>query len=156
MKVNIEFESTDAQGEVSVTKVFAVMEIRRFDYRLVYVEDLSGDGRMTKSTMFLSDRELRIRRTGEVDTDFIYGNAMIHHTTYGTPYGTLPVTLETEDYDFSVGRVGDAVSEVQREEWAGTGLPDDFEICARTDYRLIMGGQEPLSMRMKIRITGAA
>lgn len=155
MKVNIEFESTDDQGEVFVTKVFAVMEIRRFDYRLVYVEDLSGEGRMTKSTMFLSDRELRIQRTGELDTDFIYGKAMIHHTTYGTPYGTLPVTLETEDYTFSVGRVGDNVSGAQNGEWEGTGLPDDFEIRARTDYRLILGEQEPLSMRMKIRITGA-
>ncbi len=156
MKVNIEFESTDARGEVSVTNVFAVMEIRRFDYRLVYVEDLSGEGRMTRSTMFLSDKELRIRRIGELDTDFIYGKAMIHHTTYGTPYGILPVTLETENYDFSVGRVGDADSESQSSEWEGTGLPDDFEIRAKTDYRLIMGGQEPLSMCMKIRITGVA
>ncbi len=155
MKVNIEFESTDARGEVSVTNVFAVMEIRKFDYRLVYVEDLSGEGRMTKSTMFLSDKELRIQRSGELDTDFIYGKAMIHHTTYGTPYGILPVTLETEKYDFSVGRVGDTDSGM-RSEWEGSGLPDDFEIRAGTDYRLIMGGQEPLSMSMKIRITGAA
>lgn len=160
MKVNIEFESTDAYGEVSVTNVFAVMEVRQFDYRLVYVEDLSGEGKMTKSTMLMSDRELRILRTGELDTDFIYGNAMVHHTTYKTPYGVLPVTLETENYKFRVGRKGDVVSEadsnLQDGEWNGVGLPDDFEIRAETGYKLIMAGQEPLAMRMKIRITGVA
>ena len=71
MKVNIQFESTDTDGAVSVSNISAVMQKRENDYRLVYVEDLSGDGKMTKSIMLLSDTGLRITRTGELRTDFM-------------------------------------------------------------------------------------
>ena len=134
MKVNIQLESTDTDGAVSGSNISAVMQKRENDYRLVYVEDLSGDGKMTKSIMLLSDTGLRITRTGELRTDFMYGQSMTHHTSYETPYGRFPVTLETEDYDFKLGG-------------------DEFIISAETGYRLIVGGQEPLFMRMKIRVT---
>lgn len=134
MKVNIRFESTDTDGQVSVSDICAMMQKRENDYRLVYVEDLSGEGKMTKSTMLLSENSLRITRKGELNTDFMYGKAMTHHTSYGTPYGMFPVTLETENYEFMID-------------------DEEYIICAETRYKLIIDGQEPLSMYMKIYIT---
>lgn len=143
MKVNIEFESVDMNGEVTKSKIFAVMEVRRYDYRLVYVEDLSGDGKITKSSMILSHEGMRLTRTGELTTDFMYGKNMVHNTSYGTAYGTLPITVETDHYEFTV----EGVSEESPE------LPDDFEISAHVLYKLIVNEDEPLDMNMKIRIT---
>lgn len=159
MKVNIEFESTDAQGDVLRSNVFAVMEVRRLDYRLVYVEDLSGDGKMTRSTIHISEGGLRITRKGELNTDFMYGKSLVHHTTYHTPYGMIPVTIETDAYDFNIGRTDglplDDMKAYTDTLWDGPGLPDDFEICAETSYRLIMGEQEALPMKIRMRITSA-
>lgn len=152
MKVNIEFETEDAQGEIMTSQVAAVLEVRRSDYRLVYVENLSGDdkaerGILTRSTMLLSENGMRITRTGELNTDFMYARKMVHNTTYGTPYGTIPVALETEDYHFSVEKgSGEPFDDVDR------ALPEDFLIRAEAVYRLIIGEQEPLNMRIKLRI----
>lgn len=152
MKVRIEFETEDAQGEILTSQVPAMLEVRRFDYRLVYVENLSGDDKanranLTRSTMLLSENGMRITRTGELNTDFMYAKAMVHNTTYGTPYGTIPVTLETEDYHFCVeGGGGEPLDDV------GPILPEDFQIRAEAVYKLILGGQEPLNMRIKLRI----
>lgn len=134
MKVNIRFESTDTDGQVSVSDICAMMQKRENDYRFVYVEDLSGEGKMTKSTMLLSENSLRIIRKGELNTDFMYGKAMIHHTSYETPYGMFPVTLETENYEFMADN-------------------EECIVCAEAGYKLVMDGQEPLFMHMKIYVT---
>lgn len=152
MKVTIEFETRDAQGGVLTSQVPAMMEIRNSDYRLVYVENLSQGGgadrrNLTRSTMLLSQSGMRIIRTGELNTDFMYGREMVHNTTYGTPYGTVPITLKTEDYHFCIeGKDG--------EPFDGTGvcLPENFLIRAEAVYKLIMEEQEPLDMHIKLRI----
>lgn len=156
MKVMIEFETEDAQGEIMTSQVPAMLEVRRSDYRLVYVENLSSgektnQERLTRSTMLLSEGGMRITRTGELNTDFMYAKAMVHNTTYGTPYGAIPVTLETEDYHFWVGRTGG-------EPLGGIApnLPEDFLIQVEAVYKLIMAGQEPLDMRIKLRIQGVS
>ena len=95
MKVNIEIESVDVSGEIIKTKNFAIMDVREFDFRLTYVEDLSGEGIKTRSTMFVSPEELRIIRKGELNTDFMYGKNVVHNTSYRTPYGAFPVTVTT-------------------------------------------------------------
>ena len=44
MKVNMELVTTDENGDVSETKIFAVMENQgQQHFRLVYVEDYSGN-----------------------------------------------------------------------------------------------------------------
>ena len=142
MKAIIEFENTDADGEVTKSKVSAVMEVRQNDFRLVYVEDLSGDGKLTKSTLTLSGDSMRIIRKGELTTDFIYGMNLIHNTTYQTPYGTLPVVVETENYSFEA----EGVSE------ENNALQENFRLQVQTAYKLIVGGEEPLKLNMKITV----
>ncbi len=142
MKVNIEIESVDISGEVIKTKNFAIMDIREFDFRLVYVEDLSGEGIKTRSTMFVSPEELRIMRKGELNTDFIYGKNMVHNTSYITPYGAFPVTVTTLSYSY---------------EFQGD-LEDDeigFAINVATSYTLQVGEDEPMKMSIKLCITKA-
>lgn len=142
MKVNIEIESVDITGEKIKTKNFAIMDIREFDFRLVYVEDLSGEGIKTRSTLFVSPEELRIIRKGELNTDFMYGKNVVHNTNYITPYGTFPVTLTTLSYKYDFQ--GDLEDETQ-----------GFAINVATTYTLQVGHDEPIKMSIKLSITEA-
>ena len=142
MKVNIEIESVDVSGEIIKTKNFAIMDVREFDFRLTYVEDLSGEGIKTRSTMFVSPEELRIIRKGEHNTDFMYGKNVVHNTSYITPYGAFPVTVTTLNYKYEF--VGD--------------LEDDkkgFAINVATTYTLQVGEDEPMKMSIKMCISKA-
>lgn len=142
MKVNIEIESVDMNGEVIKTKNFAIMDVRDFDFRLVYVEDLSGDGKKTRSTLFVSPEELRIIRKGELNTDFMYGKNVVHNTSYITPYGAFPVTITTLSYKYELE--GDLEDE-----------DIGFAINVATSYTLQVGEDEPMRMSIRICITKA-
>ena len=139
MKVNIEIESVDITGEKIKTKNFAIMDVREFDYRLTYVEELSGEGIKTRSTLFVSPEELRIIRKGELNTDFMYGKNVVHNTSYITPYGAFPVTLTTLSYKYEL--VGDI-----EDERIG------FAINVATSYTLQVWDDEPMKMSIKIWI----
>lgn len=142
MKVNIEIESVDADGEKIKTKNFAIMDTREFDFRLTYVEDLSGEGIKTRSTMFVSPEELRIIRKGELNTDFIYGKNMVHNTSYITPYGAFPVTVTTLSYDYKFQ--GDLED-----------VDIGFAINVATTYTLQVGEDEPMRMSIRMCISRA-
>ncbi|MBQ8316749.1 MAG: DUF1934 domain-containing protein [Lachnospiraceae bacterium] len=142
MKVNVEFESRDITGEVIKTKSFAIMELREFDFKLTYVEDLSGEGIKTRSTLFVSPEELRIIRRGEANTDFMYGKNMVHNTNYGTVYGTFPVTVTTKSYKYSLE------GDIEDEDIG-------FVIRVATKYTLQVGEDEPMEMDIRITITKA-
>lgn len=137
MKVNILFETTDMEGEISRTDQFAVMERTSDGYRMVYVEDIMNDGNKVKATMLLTKDFLRVMRSGVVSCDFMYGAAMVHHTFYETPYGRFPVTLSSKHFSFE-------------ERWESK---QDFVLLADTTYDLIVSGQEPLNMRICVTIT---
>ncbi len=140
MQVNIEFEARDEDGQISKSHNFAIMEKNRVGFRLVYVEDLSGEGKITRSTMIISPFEMRIIRKGELNMDFIYGESMTHNTSYRTPYGNLPVTLETKSYSYVVEGNVDS--------------PDEgFAIKINTEYELSMSEVKPMKLGMKICIT---
>lgn len=139
MKVNIAFETTDMEGEVSRTNQFAVMERTTGGYRLVYVEDVMNDGNKVKATMLLTKDSMRVMRSGPVNCDFMYGTAMVHHTSYETPYGRFPVTLETKEFSFNEQRESEKV----------------FTLTTNTTYDLVFEGQEPLTMRICVTITPA-
>lgn len=142
MKVNLEIESMDISGEVIKTKNFAIMDIRDFDFRLTFVEDLSGEGIKTRSTMFVSPEELRIIRKGELNTDFIYGKNMVHNTSYITPYGAFPVTVTTLSYKYEFE------GDLEDEEIG-------FAINVETSYTLQVGEDEPMKMSIRLCITKA-
>ena len=148
MKVNLEYESIDMEGEKSLSKVMAIMEIRESDYRLVFVEDLSGEGNMTRSTMMLSEEGMRIIRKGELNTDFMFGPALVHNTNYATPYGNLPISLITKEFTFSVSH-----PEFREENPIKSGdVPDGFCISSYAAYDIVLSGQK-MSMSMKVRVT---
>ena len=137
MKVNIAFETTDMDGEISETSQFAVMERTKDGYRLVYVEDVLNNGNKIKATMLVTNDSLRVIRSGAVNCDFMYGTAMVHNTSYETPYGKFPVTLTTKSYFFE---------EQGKSE-------QDFALKVDSTYDLVFVGQEPLSMRICLTIT---
>lgn len=143
MKVNLRFESKDPSGEVSISNSLAVMEIRKNNYKLVFVEDLSGEGTTTKSTIILAKNELRLIRDGEIKADFLFGDNMTHNTAYSTIYGNIPVTLETKEFSLDIkGAKAEGSFELEK----------SFLISAHVAYYLIIG-EEPQTMDMKIYIT---
>ncbi|MBE5944443.1 MAG: DUF1934 domain-containing protein [Lachnospiraceae bacterium] len=149
MKVNLEYESIDGTGEKSSSKVFALMEIRATDYKLVFVEDLSGEGHMTRSTMYISEEGLRIIRQGELNTDFMFGPDLVHNTVYDTPYGRLPVTLTTQDYNFFVSHP------FHREDdpFAEVNVPEDFSLVVSTEYMLQVDAQDTMPMSIQVKVS---
>ena len=140
MKVCLEFNTIDSDGDKTASKCLGVMEVRKNDYRIVYMEDLSGQGIMTKSTLIISKEGMRIIRKGELSSDFIYEEALVHNTTYKTPYGIFPVTISTSKYVYN-DNIVDA-----------TSLPEDFFIGVVADYSLIIGQGEPMNMSIEINV----
>ena len=98
---------------------------------------MSGEGVLTKTTMYVSPTELRIIRRGELITDFIYGDSLTHNTTYETPFGNIPVTLITESYEYT---------DMLHEPKTGINI--------NSSYTLDMGDSlmPPASMNMNISI----
>ena len=149
MKVNLEYESIDADGEKQLSKVIAIMEIRPEDYKLTFVEDLSGEGKTTRSTMYLSPESMRIIRKGELNTDFMFGPALVHNTNYATPYGNLPVTITTKEFDFFASH-----PEISGGNMLNGGvLSLDYSLNVSTSYDIEMNGTKmPMSMRVNVTL----
>lgn len=145
MKVRIMFETVDDSGEVSQSQVNALMEIKNHMMILTYVEDLSGEGNKTRCTMQLSPSQLRVFRKGEVNSDFIYGNLMTHNTNYGTMYGDFPVTIQTEKYLYQASGIDLEDVEVE----------GNFSVQVWIHYNLLMGSDEPMKMKMTVKIEKA-
>ena len=135
MKVNVELVTTDENGEVSETKIFAVMEHQgQQHFRLVYVEDISGNKKMTRTTILINPQSMRVTRRGELVSDFIYEEGLVHHSLYGTVYGDIAVTLKTIRYKFE--------------------QPDNGAINAEAVYFLDMGGSQAAApVKLVIKIT---
>ncbi|MGN0435284.1 MAG: DUF1934 family protein [Wujia sp.] len=149
MKVKLEIESTDMDGSVMRTDTIAMMELRDKDYRLMYVEDLSGQGNKTKTTLHLTSGSLRILREGEINSDFLYAEGLEHNTLYGTPYGKIPVTLVTEQFDF----MGSSM-EVAEDMFHASlkTLPLTFFMSYYVEYSLNIQGAESMPMKVKVNV----
>lgn len=100
MQVKIIIEGTDQDGIKSISENYAIMSEEKNGYRLAYSEDLSGEGVLTETTMFISKSELRIIRRGELESDFIYSNDLTHNTSYKTAFGIIPLTLITNSFEY--------------------------------------------------------
>lgn len=139
MRVNLVIESTDGEGTKSRSENTALMYKHNDGYRLTYSEDLSGEGEITKTTMYINSSELRIIRRGELTTDFIYSEAVTHNTAYETPFGNLPITLITEKYECIDNFLEDALG----------------ELIINSSYLLDVGDSltPPTSMNMFIKVT---
>ena len=135
MRVNLSFDTIDINGEHTITGMKAIMEKREDGYRLVYVEKLSEDGKsIANSELILRKDGMRMKRKGAIVSDFLYENNMVHNTSYTTPYGTLPITITTDTYEFC-----EALGET--------------DIRARAVYSLAVAKEEPMRLDVIIRIT---
>lgn len=149
MKVRLEIESTDMEGSIMRTDTTALLERRENDYKLVYVEDLSGQGKKTRTTLLLTSGSIRILREGEVNSDFMYADGLEHNTVYVTPFGDIPVTLVTEQFDF-MGSQMEIAEEIPLPEIKS--LPITFFMSYYVEYSLNMRGTEPMPMKVKVSV----
>ena len=141
MKVKLEYESGDANGEKHTSVVTAVMKPGKENHRLTFMEDLSGEGNVTRSTMLISMDSMRLIRRGELDTEFFFGRDMVHNTGYKTPCGIFPVTITTREF------------EVKESHMLKEGiLPENYSLTLYTTYILGINGEE-LPMSIKVRVT---
>ena len=105
MKAVIEFENVDVEtGEVMRSQATALASMTEQGMKLTYVEDVSGDGHKTRCTMIFSNNQLRVTRSGELNSDFVYEHGLTHHTKYATGYGSIPVTLQTKHFLHTIMR----------------------------------------------------
>lgn len=136
MKVKLEINTIDEAGDLTPSSFMAIMEKCNgaFPYRLVYVERISDDGKqVAKSELMLAPGRMRMVRKGDIESDFLYENGLVHNTTYKTVYGSLPITLETKNYEMKV--LGDC------------------DIVARAVYYLTIQSEEPMYMDVSIKIS---
>lgn len=140
MKVKLEYESIDMDGEKHTSMVTAIMEPGEEGHRFTFMEDLSGEGRLTRSTMLISQDFMRLTRKGELNTEFFFGRDMVHNTGYETPYGVFPITLTTKEFSLEESHV-----------IRGARLPEDYSLNLYTAYNLDINGQQlPMSIRVKV------
>lgn len=161
MKVILEFDTMDEGENHTYSKLMAVMEKTKsvYPYRLVYVERLSEDGRsVAKSELMLSERSMRMIRKGDIDSDFLYEKGLVHNTTYKTPYGMLPISIETSEYEMEI--LGDLnaldtnISMMDRHGMNGEAVAiGGFAINVRSKYTLSIQDEEPVAMDVSIKIT---
>ena len=133
MKVRLRMDTIDGNGDTTTCELMAVMERRKSDYKLVYMETVSDDGDTTSTEMYLSPIGMRIVRRGYIESDFMYERDTVHNTAYKTVYGVLPITIETNEYSF-------------------TESLEDESISAHVDYTMTIAGEQPLGMQVKIGI----
>lgn len=99
MKAVIEFENVDVEtGEVMRSQATALASMTEQGMKLTYVEDVSGMDTRHAITMIFSNNQLRVTRSGELNSDFVYEHGLTHHTKYATGYGSIPVTLQTKHF----------------------------------------------------------
>lgn len=99
----------------------------------ILYEELEEDGRVTKNQMKIyEDRHMEIRKSGVLNAHLIFEIGKTHPTTYQTPFGPLPVAIETRELTIE-----------EQEE----------RISVEIDYGLEVQ-EEPLAdCRIEIRIT---
>ncbi len=145
MKVILEFETKDESGEVSVSTNTALLKLTKQGIQLSYVEDVSGEGSIIRNTMLVSERQMRVRRSGAIHSDFLYEQNMQCNTIYKTPYGAFPITLHTKQYQYKAFGIN----------YERQTLEKDFRVQLLLDYTLSMNSDMPMKMEMNLKIRPA-
>ena len=142
LKVIVKMQTTDEAGETLCNENVALATMIAQGLRLTYVEDISGEGDKVKTTLLLSDKQLQVTRQGAIVYDFVYADGLTHHTRYQTPYGILPVTLVTSQFDY-IGKGLDFVSQT---------LERQISIRLALQSAISMGDTAPMRQTMKIEV----
>ncbi len=61
-----------------------------------YDEVIDGTTETTRNHVAISDRRVEVHKTGEVTTDMIFEEGMLHKTNYQTKFGTLTMYMKTK------------------------------------------------------------
>lgn len=142
MKVRVEIESKDENGEVSISNNPALMELTDQGLRLSYVEDVSGEGNKTRNTLLVTKESLHVLRSGTLQSEFVYGHERKHHSVYKTPYGDFPVTIHTKRF----------LHKAEGVDYENKRLEQAFHVLLELEYALSIGGDAPMCVSMRINI----
>ena len=146
MKAVIEFENVDVEtGEVmrSQANTLRAMTEQGTTYLL---REMSGDGHKTRCTMIFSDNRLRVTRSGELNSDFVYEHGLTHHTKYATGYGSIPVTLQTKHFLHTAEGI----------DYEAAVLAEEFSLRLALQYTMEMGNELPMERKMKVHVHNLA
>ena len=147
MKAVIEFENVDVEtGEVMRSQVTALASMTEQGMKLTYVGDVSGDGHKTRCTMIFSNNQLRVTRSGELNSDFVYEHGLTHHTKYATGYGSIPVTLQTKHFLHTAEGI----------DYEAAVLAEEFSLRLALQYTMEMGNESPMERKMKVHVHNLA
>ena len=147
MKAVIEFENVDVEtGEVMRSQATALASMTEQGMKLTYAEDVSGDGHKTRCTMIFSNNRLRVTRSGELNSDFVYEHGLTHHTKYATGYGSIPVTLQTKHFLHTAEGI----------DYEAAVLAEEFSLRLALQYTMEMGNESPMERKMKVHVHNLA
>lgn len=154
MKATLVISTYNMDGSVDSSSAFGILrrsdgnEEDGFVYQFSYVEDLSNEGKKTKTVMTFSKKQLRIVRSGEVNSDFIYEEGLVHNTSYETMYGSLPVSINTSVFDCVIDCIDTEAKKVAIRDFT-----DSISANIKISYQLEMGGGEPMPVRLEMKLS---
>jgi hypothetical protein len=95
---------------------------------------------------------------GDLEEDLFLEKNVVHNTFYNTPYGSVPISIETLSYAMETwGNIdADAVNNSILDRGGNSGnavATNDFTIEVSTIYKITLQGTEPMTVDMKIRVT---
>ena len=151
MKVFLELETINEQGETELENMPAILEKQDKICRLKYLQKVSDNDEYVNTEMIFTSKTMRMKRTGILESDLIYENGLVHNSLYHTPFGALPMTLETKNYSVVLKTAGEEAGEV--EDLQLENINDEFEINMSMKYDLIVAEQEPLYMQVNVKVT---
>ncbi len=134
MKIKTYIKSTDNDGNITESEANGMLTETEKGYKIIFFEDLSGEGHMTKTTLYANEECMRLIRSGEINANFMYATNLSHNTVYELPYGKLPVVINTKDYNYS------------------KTISDNLSISMSSEYQLCIEGSEPLNLKIDIKI----
>ena len=96
--------------------------------------------------MIFSDNRLRVTRSGELNSDFVYEHGLTHHTKYATGYGSIPVTLQTKHF----------LHPAEGIDYEAAVLAEEFSLRLALQYTMEMGNELPMERKMKVHVHNLA
>lgn len=119
-------------GEEEIVKqTTGIMEEVDGQLRIEYFERFEGDLEETRSTIVVEENTVHVQKIGSVSSILHFEKDMTHNTTYQTPEGDIPMTIETDSL------------EVVRQD---TGC--DIKVV----YKILFDNMEPLTNILSLKV----
>jgi len=64
-----------------------------------------NDGVSSDLRLVFDESNLKVRRAGEVVTEIVFEEGVLHETMYRTPFGALPVSVDTKEYYLNINDI---------------------------------------------------